>query len=67
VYLLYNGILKDKSAGGGNVLTSPLLAELPAHDGPKTIYGTRCLIKPERLRALRIAFRQLPYELKVAR
>ncbi|MBS0557277.1 MAG: site-specific DNA-methyltransferase [Proteobacteria bacterium] len=67
VYLLYNGILKDKSAGGGNVLTSKLLAELPAHDGPKTIYGTRCLIKPERLRSLRIAFKQLPYELKVAR
>ncbi|HMM56726.1 MAG TPA: site-specific DNA-methyltransferase [Rudaea sp.] len=67
VYLLYNGILKDKSAGGGNALTSPLLAELPPHDGPKTIYGTRCLIKPERLRALRIAFKQLPYELKVAR
>jgi len=67
VYLLYNGILKDKSAGGGNVLTSALLAELPPYDGPKTIYGTRCLIKPERLRALRIAFKQLPYELKVAR
>ena len=67
VYLLYNGILKDKSAGGGNALTSPLLAELPPHDGPKTVYGTRCLIKPERLRALRIAFKQLPYELKVAR
>lgn len=66
-YLLYNGILKDKSTGGGNVLTSPLLDELPTHDGPKTIYGTRCLIKPERLRALGIAFKQLPYELKVAR
>lgn len=67
VYLLHNGILKDKSAGGGNALTSPLLAELPPHDGPKTIYGTRCLIKLERLRSLRIAFKQLPYELKVAR
>lgn len=67
VYLLYNGILKDKSSGGGNVLTSPLLAELPQHDGAKVIYGTRCLIKPERLRALRIVFKQLPHELKVAR
>lgn len=67
VYLLYNGILKDKSAGGGNVLTSPLLAELPAHDGTKVIYGTRCVIKPERLRAEKITFKQLPYELKVAR
>jgi hypothetical protein len=67
VYMLYNGILKDKSAGGGNVLTSPLLDALPAHDGPRVIYGTRCLIKPERLRALRIVFKQLPYELRVAR
>ena len=67
VYLLYNGILKDKSAGGGNVLTSPLLAGLPAHAGAKVIYGTRCLIKPDRLRAEKITFKQLPYELKVAR
>ncbi|THD06658.1 site-specific DNA-methyltransferase [Rhodanobacter lindaniclasticus] len=67
VYMLYNGILKDKSAGGGNVLTSPLLDELPLHDGPRVVYGTRCLIKPERLRALRIVFKQLPYELRVAR
>ena len=67
IYLLYNGILKDKSVGGGNVLTSPLLAELPPHDGPKTIYGTRCPITPERRRALRIDFKQLPYQIKVAR
>lgn len=67
VYLLYNGILKDKSTGGGNTLTSALLAELPPHEGSKTVYGTRCLIRPERMRALGIAFKQLPYELKVAR
>lgn len=67
VYLLYNGILKDKFTGGGNTLTSPLLAELPPHEGPKTVYGTRCLIRPERLRGLQLAFKQLPYELKVAR
>ncbi|MEO5626429.1 MAG: site-specific DNA-methyltransferase [Dokdonella sp.] len=67
VYLLYNGILKDKSTGGGNALTSRLFDELPPHHGPKTIYGTRCLIRPERLRALRITFKQLPYELRVAR
>lgn len=67
IYLLYNGILKDKSVGGGNVLTSPLLAELPPHDGPRTIYGTRCPIAPARLRTLRIDFKQLPYQIKVAR
>lgn len=67
VFLLYNGILKDRSADGGNVLTSPLLSELPAYKGRKIIYGARCLIKAERLRALNITFKQLPYELKVAR
>ena len=29
IYLLYNGILKDKSVGGGNVLTGPVLDVLP--------------------------------------
>ncbi|MBL0222477.1 MAG: hypothetical protein IPQ17_07005 [Xanthomonadales bacterium] len=48
-------------------MTSPLLAELPPHEGSKTVYGTRCLIRPERLRGLQLAFKQLPYELKVAR
>lgn len=67
VYLLYNGILKDKSTAGGNVLTSTLLAELPPHDGTRVVYGTRCLIKPERLHTLGLVFKQLPYELKVAR
>lgn len=67
VYLLYNGILGDRSTGGGNTLTTPLLAELPAHDGPKVIYGARCLIGADRLRRLGIVFKQLPYQLKVTR
>ena len=37
VYLLYNGILKDKSVDGGNVLTCGTLEHLPAHDGPKSL------------------------------
>jgi hypothetical protein len=49
------------------VLTSPLLAELPAHDGRETVYGTRCMIRPDRLRALGITFKQLPFELRIAR
>ena len=36
VYLLYNGILKDKSVTGGNVLTGPGLNQsLPKFDGPR--------------------------------
>ncbi|HVU24747.1 MAG TPA: site-specific DNA-methyltransferase [Opitutus sp.] len=66
VYLLYNGILKDKSAGGGNVLTRATLAVLPPHDGPKVVYGAGCLLGPERLRAAQITVRQTPQEVRVS-
>ncbi len=65
VYLLYNGILKDKSSRGGNVLTTAVLAGLPGQDGPKVIYGTACRIDHERMRREGIIFKQLPYKLKV--
>ncbi|MRS05516.1 site-specific DNA-methyltransferase, partial [bacterium] len=65
VYLLYNGILKDKTPDGGNVLTTGVLALLPAHSGPKVIYGAACRIGAERLRREQIDFKQLPYKLKV--
>ena len=38
IYLLYNGILNDKSANGGNVLTRAVVGALPPFDGPKVIY-----------------------------
>jgi site-specific DNA-methyltransferase (adenine-specific)/adenine-specific DNA-methyltransferase len=66
VYLLYNGVLKDKRANGGNVLTRAVLQSLPKHDGPKVIYGTGCLLSEEKLRELGITFRQIPYEVKVS-
>lgn len=65
VYLLYNGILKDKTQKGGNVLTTNILAALPGHEGNKVIYGTACRIDAERLRREGIVFKQLPYKLKV--
>ena len=49
VYLLYNGILKDKRADGGNVLTQ-IMEDLPQHDGTKVIYGTACRLSPARLK-----------------
>ena len=64
VYLLYNGILKDKSPDGGNVLTRALFAMLPEHNGQKVIYGTACKIGPEQRRRGGIVFKQLPYKLK---
>ena len=63
VYLLYNGILKDKSADGGNVLTAPVLSLLPPHDGPKVIYAAASRLGAPRLQRERIVFKQTPYAL----
>ena len=63
-YLLYNGILGDKRPNGGNVLTAKTLAALPAHDGPKVIYGEACRIGAARLKDLGIIFKQIPYDMK---
>ncbi len=66
IYLLYNGILKDKSANGGNMLTRNMLAQLPPFDGQKVIYCAGCLLGRDRLQAERIIVRQTPYEIKVS-
>jgi adenine-specific DNA-methyltransferase len=65
VYMLYNGILKDKSADGGNVLTQTALSSLPSHDGPKVIYGNGCMLSAAYLQQEDITFRQIPYEIKI--
>lgn len=65
VYLLYNGILDDLRPDSGNVLTRSLLAALPAHDGPKIIYGNGCLLSRAYVQAQNITFRQTPYEIKI--
>lgn len=65
VYLLYNGILKDKSTGGGNVLTYEILNSLPKHEGTsRVMYGNGCRIGANRLRELGITFKQIPYEIR---
>ena len=66
IYLLYNGILHDRKANGGNVLTRWVLANLPQFEGPKVIYCTGCLLGRERLQSEHIIVRQIPYEIKVA-
>ena len=63
-YLLYNGILGERSQSGGNVLTSRVLAELPPHDGAKVIYGEWTPFKEDRLRKENIVFKQTPYDVK---
>lgn len=66
IYLLYNGILNDKSSMGGNVLTRQVLAKLPPYNGPRVIYCAGCLLGRDRLQAERIVIRQIPYEIKVS-
>jgi len=63
-YLLYNGILGDKTVNGGNVLTRVTLGELPAFDGPRVIYGEACRLSEDTRRALGITFKQTPYDIK---
>ena len=66
VYLLFNGILGDKTSNGGNVLTRKVLAALPPFPGPKVIYCAGCLIGSERLAEENITVRQTPYEIRVS-
>lgn len=68
VALLYNGILKDRSPGGGNVLTRPVLRlirdTLPGDfAGDLVVYGAACRLSDETLKAETIRFRQTPYDI----
>ena len=66
IYLLYNGILGDRTPDGGNVLTSQVLGMLPAHDGPRVVYAAACRLGAPRLGREGIVFKQTPYALDVA-
>lgn len=71
VALLFNGILKDRSASGGNVLTRPVLRllrdllaeEASVFDGELVVYGAACRLSDTTLKAESITFRQIPYEI----
>ncbi|WP_292995579.1 site-specific DNA-methyltransferase [Nitrosomonas sp.] len=64
IYLLYNGILKDKSVSGGNVLTGPVFEVLPKFAGPKVIYAAANRMGGRAARE-GITFKQTPYALEV--
>ncbi|MFW2545465.1 site-specific DNA-methyltransferase [Primorskyibacter sp. 2E107] len=70
VALLYNGILKDRTPQGGNVLTRPVLRLLKdalpeGFDGDLVVYGTACRLSAETLKQEAILFRQTPYDIAV--
>ena len=78
--LLYNGVLKDRSARGGNALTRDTLAIIrnaiaearpdvvaatPLY--PLVVYGTRVTLAASTLAQNRITFKQIPYEVTARR
>lgn len=65
IYLLFNGILKDRGDLGGNVLNNRTLAVLPEHNGQRVVYGARTRFDKAKLSRMNIEFKQLPYELTV--
>ncbi len=69
VFLLYNGILKDKTDIGGNVLNSRTLeylnSLLPDFEGDRVVYAARTRFDKNKLAKLGITFHQLPYDLAV--
>ena len=73
--LLYNGVLGDKRAGGGNVLTRATLAVIraavaeadPAFAGPLTVYGEQSRITVPTLDREAVTFKQTPYDVKARR
>lgn len=70
--LLYNGILKDRSVNGGNVLTRKTLeviqADLAGRDYEKiVVYGEACRLGDSKLVAEKIEFRQTPYDIVTRR
>ena len=64
--LLYNGVLRDRSAGGGNVLTKRTLASIReaagGFCGPVTVYAARSTLSGPALAAAGLTFKQTPYE-----
>ena len=64
IYLLYNGILKDQSAAGGNVLIGSVFEALPKFDGPKVIYAAANRLGTRAQRE-NITFKQTPYALEI--
>ncbi len=65
--LLYNGILRDKKANGGNVLTTATLNAIRrgapnGFNGPVVVYANGCRFGKARMRAENLECKQLPYD-----
>ena len=64
--LLHNGVLRDRSVGGGNVLTQRTLGRIRAasggFDGPIVVYAARSAFGAAALKAKGLVFKQTPYD-----
>jgi len=65
VYLLFNGILGDRRADGGNILTRPVLESLPPHAGERVVYAAATRLGEAALRRAGIVFKQTPYAISL--
>ncbi|MGD9562846.1 MAG: site-specific DNA-methyltransferase [Pyrinomonadaceae bacterium] len=68
VFLLFNGILKDRSDIGGNVLNGRTLEYINAllpkgFEGERVIYAARSRFDKSKLAKMNFTFHQLPYDL----
>lgn len=63
VYLLGGGASGD-GAAPSDVLDRSALDGLPAHDGPRVVWGTACRLGADLLEAHGVTFRQIPYDLR---
>ncbi len=68
-FLLFNGILGERRPAGGNVLTQAVWDQLrgtiAGHDGASVIYGEACRLGTNRLKALNVTFKQIPYDIRM--
>ncbi|MDD2810487.1 site-specific DNA-methyltransferase [Rhodoferax sp.] len=74
IYLLFNGILKDKRPASGNVLTQAVLDALlalhaqvhgaAAASVPLLVFGEACRLGPARLKLANVTFKHIPYDVK---
>lgn len=70
VYLLFNGILKDRSIDGGNALCRETLAVIQEHNAAHSgieqtvVYGTSERLSKARQKREGIVFKQIPYSIR---
>jgi len=74
LYLLFNGILKDKRPASGNVLTQAVLDALltlhaqvhgaAAASVPLLVFGEACRLGAQRLKLANVTFKHIPYDVK---